>query len=496
MQRRLFSSSIHLFKPFKVAIVGTGPAGFYTAHHLLNKSSRDKKIHLDFFEKLPAPFGLSRYGVAPDHPEVKNCEEFMTNLMSQFGSSGRHKVRFLGNVEIGKDVKLADLEKYYNAIVLAYGATSSDNSLQIPGEDLPGVISARQFVNWYNGQPDCYQKGNEYTPPPLDKIENVTIIGNGNVALDVARILLADPKSHWKPTDISVDAEDLLERSTVKNVRIVARRGILESAFSNKEIRELFELKDAKFLPVDANLLQGVSTKKLGRVDKRRVALLEKYNTSPSAKDQGKRTWTLDYLLSPVEFCADAKGQLASTKFVRNRAIDDPLLPGQVAPTDEFVSFDNQLVILSIGYKGTPIAGFEDLGIWFEKNKLHNKGGRILSQISEGENDVNSTYKKGWYTSGWIKNGPKGVIATTMMDSFDTAENILEDLTNGAFIEVDEDAADIMDSADLASSPVAETIVQWNNWEKLNAYELRKGKEMGKSRYKVCNKEEMLNISK
>lgn len=489
---RGLATTTRLFNQFKIAVIGTGPGGFYTAHHLLNKSSEDKQIHLDFFEKLPTPFGLSRYGVAPDHPEVKNCEEFMTNIMTDFKFSNKHRVRFIGNVEIGKDIKLKELEKNYNAIILAYGCTSADNKLNIPGTDLPGVISARQFVNWYNGHPDCYNSENPYKPPPLDKIENVTIVGNGNVALDVARILLADPIQHWHATDISVEAETLLEKSAVKNVNIVARRGILESAFSNKEVRELFELNDAKFKPLDEGLLESLATKKLGRVEKRRVSLIEKYNKPISPKDESKRKWALQYLLSPVEFIAGDDGLLKSTKFVKNEPIYDPLLPGRVKATDEFVEIKNELVILSIGYQGTSIEGFDEEDIWFENNKLHNRGGRVLSRKSKGENKDNLTYKTGWYTSGWIKNGPKGVIAVTMMDSFDTANNILEDLTNGNYIKVDE-SKDITKSDAFKS---LQKVVYWDDWEKLNEYELKEGEKMDKSRYKVCNKNDMIEICK
>ncbi|KAI5950290.1 ARH1 [Candida theae] len=488
---RGLATATRLLNPFKVAVIGTGPGGFYTAHHLLNKSSPDKQIHLDFFEKLPTPFGLSRYGVAPDHPEVKNCEEFMTNIMADFKDSDRHRVRFIGNVEIGKDIKLKELEENYNAIVLAYGCTSADNKLNVRGTDSPGIISARQFVNWYNGHPDCYNTENPYKPPPLDKIEDVTIIGNGNVALDVARMLLADPKQHWHATDISVEAEELLEKSTIKNVNIVARRGILESAFSNKEIRELFELKDAKFEPLEEGLLERIATKKLGRVDKRRVSLLEKYNKPISAEEKSRRKWTLRYLLSPVEFIT-RDGGIKETRFVKNEPVDDPLLPGRVKPTDKFVELKNELVILSIGYQGTSIEGFEEIGIWFDDNKLHNRGGRVLSQISKGETKENLTYKKGWYTSGWIKNGPKGVIAVTMMDSFDTAQNILEDLTNGDYIKVEE-GKDIIDS-DVFKS--LSDVIYWDDWKKLDNYEIKEGDKLGKTRYKVCNKNEMIDICK
>lgn len=482
MKPRFLSYTTRLLtKPFKVAIVGTGPGGFYTAHHLLNKSSPDVKLNIDFFEKLPTPYGLSRYGVAPDHPEVKNCEDHMINIMKDFGDSeSRHKVRFLGNVEVGKDITLKELEDNYNSIVLAYGCTSADNKLSIPGADLPGVVPARQFVNWYNGHPDYYGE-NKYIPPSLDKVDTVSIIGNGNVALDVARILLADPREHWAKTDISVDAQQLLEKSTVKHVRIVARRGILESAFSNKEIRELLELP-AKFVPLPKDLLD-FDTKKLGRVDKRRVSLLEKY--SKQQKEHTNRSWELEYYKSPEEFIQGENNLLKSTKFVINKPANDPLAPHKVEPTDETVTENNELVILSIGYQGSPIQGFEELGIWYEKNRLQNKSGRILSTKSKEKDEHNAVFKPGWYAAGWIKNGPQGAIASTMMDSFDTADKILEDLANDAYIKTNSDKELEFSNA-----------VDWGNWEKLNTYELERGEALGKTRLKVCNKDEMLKLMK
>ncbi|EMG48267.1 ARH1 Probable NADPH:adrenodoxin oxidoreductase [Candida maltosa Xu316] len=481
MQVRQFSITTRLLSQrFKVAIVGTGPGGFYTAHHLLNKSSPDVKLDIDFFEKLPTPYGLSRYGVAPDHPEVKNCEEHLNNIMQDFGNTQneRHNVRFLGNVEIGKDISLKDLSENYNSIVLAYGCTSADNKLKVPGADLPGVVAARQFVNWYNGHPDYYETGNKYIPPPLDKIKTVSIIGNGNVALDVARILLADPKEHWSKTDISTEAQELLEKSTVEHVRIVARRGILESAFSNKEIRELFELP-VRFVPLEKGLLD-IDTKKLGRVDKRRISIIEKYNNNE--KSSG-RSWSLEYYKSPVEFIAGEDSLLRATKFVKNKPVDDPLSPGRVVATDEYVTEDNELVILSIGYQGSPLSEFEELGIWYDKNKLHNKNGRVLSTESKDRDEHNAIYKPGWYSAGWIKNGPKGAIATTMMDSFDTADKILEDLANDNYIK-------IYSNNQLE---IPEKAVDWSNWQKLDNYEITKGKDLGKFRYKVCNKNNMLD---
>ncbi|KAK6463380.1 hypothetical protein DFJ63DRAFT_114982 [Scheffersomyces coipomensis] len=489
---RLFSvasSRFNQIQTFKVAVVGTGPGGFYTAHHLLNKSSPDIRFELDFFERLPAPHGLSRYGVAPDHPEVKNCEEYLDNIFSSTKSN--HKVRFFGNVDIGKDISLNDLQSHYNSIVLSYGCTSSDNELNIPGSKLPGVLPARQFVNWYNGHPDYYEKDNLFVPPPLDKITDVTIIGNGNVALDVARVLLADPEKHWASTDISEDALKILKTSTVKNVNIVGRRGLLESAFSNKEIRELFELskeQSLKFTPLDESYFKSIDVSKLGRVDKRKVSIIEKYSkVSETASDDVDRTWSLQYLKSPVEFITnpDNPNLLSSTKIVMNELVIDDLTKSvKVKPTTETEVIKNELVILSIGYKGSGIQGFEDIGILYENGKLFNKDGRILSSESKGKDDHSVIYKKGWYTSGWIKNGPKGVIATTMMDSFDTADRILTDLSNGVYLEANSDN-------DITNLLKDKRIVTWGDWKKLDNYELSTGQQMGKSRFKLCNREEM-----
>lgn len=348
---------------------------------------------------------------------------------------------------------------------------------------MPGVVPARQFVNWYNGHPDYYGKSDKYTPPPLDKIKTVTIIGNGNVALDVARILLADPKEHWSKTDISTEAQELLERSTVKHVRIVARRGILESAFSNKEIRELFELP-IRFIRLEEGLLDKLDVKKLGRVDKRRVSIIDKYSKTPPKNSD--RSWSLEYYKSPIEFIAGEDSLLKSTKFVKNEPANDPLIPHKVISTDQTIIEDNELVILSIGYQGSALSGFEELGIWYDGKKLHNKNGRVLSIESKDRDEHNAIFKPGWYAAGWIKNGPKGAIATTMMDSFDTADNILEDLANNNYIQI----KDNKDDHHKLDSP---NVIDWSQWKKLNEYELKRGEDLGKVRYKVCNKDEMLD---
>lgn len=477
------------FQTFKVAIVGAGPAGFYTAHHLLHKCPPQTNIEIDFIEKLPAPYGLSRYGVAPDHPEVKNCEEYLDNIMQTFGhrdNSQGSKARFFGNVDVGKDISLQDLQSCYHSIVLSYGCTAADNKLSIPGANLKGIISARQFVHWYNSHPDFYNPDTHFVPPDLLKIENVTIIGNGNVAMDVARVLLGN-STHWKSTDIALQATEMLQKSQIKQVNIVARRGILQSAFTNKEIRELLELSKLQNIQfnIDSEIFKDIDIKSLGRIDKRKVSLLQKYSQYPQI-DNPDKSWNLQYLKGPRKFLPDENNpnQVEATEVVINELkIDNLTGKVSVIPTSKLEIIKNDLVILSIGYSGIPLYGFEDVGIKFENNKLVNNRGRILSIESNKNNDENPIYKKGWYTSGWIKNGPQGVIATTMMDSFDTAEIILEDLNNGIYLTPTSSITEYLDS-----------YVDWEGWNKLNNYEIKTGQELGKSRLKVCRTNDMLDI--
>lgn len=397
-------------------------------------------------------------------------------------------VRFFGNVNVGKDLTLSQLKSHYDSIVLAYGCTGSDNKLEIPGEELPGVISARQFVNWYNGHPDSVNAPKN-VPPPLEMIENVTIIGNGNVAIDVARVLLADPTLHWAPTDITTAAVDLLKKSAVKRVNIVARRGLLESAFTNKEIRELLSLSKelkVRFVPISNEILDSIrpQAKSLGRVDKRKFTMLEKAsveNPQNSDDSEGKE-WALEFLKSPKQFLPNPNHPelLLATVFEENELCEDKLTKRvYVQPTGKSTTLKNDLVITSIGYKGVELQGFNDVGISFDhkRNKLVHKDGRLLKNTEEQDLDHNFGYLKGWYTSGWIKHGPKGVIATTMMESFDTADKVLEDLNNGIH-NVPETSEDILEVL-----PV--THVDWSGWQKINDLELEEGKKLGKTRSKL-----------
>lgn len=469
--------------PIQVAVVGSGPSAFYTVLHLLQKQDPKVSLNIDIFEKLPVPFGLSRYGVAPDHPEVKNCEEKFTEIMEKT-SEINHKgpisstVNFYGNTEIGKQIPLKALKRNYNIVLLAYGC-AHEKKLGIPGANLPGVISSRKFVGWYNGLPEL-----QTLDPPLEKAQDVIIIGNGNVALDIARVLLTPP-SFWKSTDISTTALEKLKKSSVKRVRIVARRGFLQSAFTNKELRELLNLsKRNVFLePLEPNVLKPVQLVRnhLSRINKRKLELIEKYFKTSKDITPDAKTWSLEFLKLPVEiFSGSDSSLLLSTKFQLNRLQEDLALDKddttqknvKVVPTDQVVSEKSELVITSIGYQGLSLASMEDINILFDTRRgvVPNERSRVL--------DKNGNIIPGFYATGWILYGPTGVIASTMMNSFATALEILHDMPS-LEPEVKEGAKALkLDNA-----------TTWSDWKKIDQFETAQG-----GRRKVLDVEEMLKI--
>ena len=466
---------------YRVAIVGAGPAGFYTAHHLLNRANG--RVLVDIFDRLPAPYGLSRYGVAPDHPEVKNCEKYMENIMG----NPAFPARFFGNVCVGQDVSLADLHRRYHAIVLAYGCTWSDNQLAIDSAAHPAVIPARKLVNWYNGHPDSGT-----WQPPLARVSDVTIVGNGNVAIDVARVLLADPVRHWRATDIASHAMDALHNSAVKRVNIVARRGVLESAFSNKEIRELLAVSrqsGVRFVPISDALLDPIRQREMSlpRIDKRKFAILDKASAEP-CDPAAEKELHLRFLLSPHKFVPDPHNPdlLEHMVLMENAHHEDPLTKNVSArPTGKMFVLKTQMAVLSIGYRGSKLEGLDALGFSYDtaRNCLVNHDGRLLTSSAHPDRRP----CPGWYTAGWIRNGPRGVIATTMMEAFDTAEKVLEDFSSGMCNRPSTDA-DI-------TAVLPQKTVTWAGWQKIDRHELAAGKGAGKTREKIENADEMVRVA-
>ncbi|XP_063149253.1 NADPH:adrenodoxin oxidoreductase, mitochondrial isoform X2 [Candoia aspera] len=421
--KRLLSTAE--FRP-RICIVGSGPAGFYTAQHLLK---HHKLTQVDIYEKLPVPFGLVRFGVAPDHPEVKS-----------------------------------------------YGA-EDNRALGIPGEDLEGVYTARAFVGWYNGLPE-----NKDLKPDLSS-ETAVILGHGNVALDIARVLLS-PLEILRKTDITEESFSALASSKVKRVFLIGRRGPLQVAFTIKELREMINLPSVRpFLdPTDFRDL-GDAIKDIPRPKKRLIELMVKTALEEPPEEVGGRwasapkEWRLKFLRSPLEVLPTIDGKRARAIQLAVTRLEGAGGAVKAVPTGEVEELRSGLIFSSIGYKSLPI----DPAVPFdsEQGVIPNNSGRVLGA-------------PGLYCSGWVKRGPTGVIITTMNDSFDTAQSVLEDLQSGALeLSAAKEGFDLV-SHILRSRGVHP--VSFLDWEKINAVEVARGKLAGKPREKIVDQEEMLEL--
>ncbi|KAM9463294.1 NADPH:adrenodoxin oxidoreductase, mitochondrial isoform 1-T2 [Clarias gariepinus] len=446
----------------KVCIVGGGPAGFYTAQHLL-KARNDMSV--DIYERLPVPFGLVRFGVAPDHPEVKN-------VINTFTQTAQHeRCSFYGNVSIGTDVSVEELKKAYHAVVLSYGA-EADRSLGVPGENLAGVFSARDFVGWYNGLPS-----NKELRPDLS-CETAVVLGQGNVALDVARILLS-PMDFLQKTDITQQALESLKASRVRRVLIVGRRGPLQIACTIKEVREMMNLPETKadMLPGD---FEGIAEalKDLPRPRKRLTELILKTVKEDEMRHRANKIWGFRFLRSPVEVLPDADGKKIKGIRLSVNKLKGSGEEARALPTGLTENLECGLLISSIGYKSLPI----EHSVPFDPHSstVPNDMGRV-SQTA------------GLYCSGWVKRGPTGVIATTMNDSFETARMLLKDVDLGR-LDVSVKKAGAQEITDLLKIRGVRT-VSFSEWEKINTEEIRRGEALGKSREKVLDVKEMLELA-
>uniref|UniRef100_A0A8C5HP82 NADPH:adrenodoxin oxidoreductase, mitochondrial n=1 Tax=Gouania willdenowi TaxID=441366 RepID=A0A8C5HP82_GOUWI len=452
----------------KVCVVGSGPGGFYTAQHLI-KARPD--VELDIYERLPVPFGLVRFGVAPDHPEVKN-------VINTFTQTAKHsRCNFYGNVNVGRDVTINELKEAYHAVVLSYGA-EGNRTMGVPGEDLAGVYAAKDFVGWYNGLPNCRELN-----PDLS-CETAVILGQGNVALDVARILLA-PISMLKSTDITQPALEALAQSQVRRVLIVGRRGPLQIACTIKEIREMVNLPGTKpeMLPAD---FEGISEvlKDVPRPRKRLTELMLKTALeTPGEKElerrkSASRSWGFRFFRSPVEVLAEPRTNKTSAIRLAVNRLEGSGADAQAVLTGEVEDVTCGLVISSIGYRSLLI----DPGLPFDSRKaiIPNSMGRIQ-------------HTPGVYCSGWVKTGPTGVIATTMNNSFDTARSMMEDMDSGAL-----DVSAVKSGSQSITALLRGRGVKpvtFADWEKIDSVETKKGEAEGKPREKLLSVEEMLQVA-
>ncbi|KAI0899611.1 nucleotide-binding domain-containing protein [Annulohypoxylon nitens] len=483
-----YSTSSRHDRPLRMAVVGSGPAGFYTAYRVMSKVPKTK---VDMFEALPVPYGLVRFGVAPDHPEVKNCE----NKFEEVASSP--DFTFIGNVAIGNagghfggcTIPLASMMHHYDAVVFAYGA-SKDKQLGIPGESqLKGIYSAREFVGWYNGLP-------EYAglAPELTKGEEAVIIGQGNVALDVARMLLEDVDVLRK-SDITETAIETLLKSRIKRVRIVGRRGPMQAAFTIKEVRELMKLLGVGFHGINRALIpENIS--KLPRAQKRLMEILVKGSTNPL--DSASKSWSLDFCLSPTEFLGDADGQVNNTVFEKTSLALPFESSSSVVGTGEKLQTPSSAVFRSIGYKSVALPGFEEAGISFDDRRgiINNDGmGRVLQVKSDESSDQQKgSHVPGVYCAGWVKRGPTGVIASTMEDAFSTGDAIASDWNaNVPFLKGE--SSDGWDALRAGVEFGKCQVIHWEDWQKINRAEKLRGELIGKEREKFVSTTEMLEAA-
>ncbi|HBY06714.1 MAG TPA: NADP oxidoreductase [Chloroflexi bacterium] len=452
--------------PVRVAVIGAGPAGFYTAEHLLKQNQFN--IEVDLFDRLPTPYGLVRGGVAPDHQKIKS----VTKAYEKIAQNPR--LRYFGFVEFGKDISLTDLEGHYHQIVFATG-TQAGKLLNIPGAELNGSHAASDFVAWYNGHPD-------YRDLKFDlNRERVAVIGVGNVALDVARILCLTPAELGR-TDIADYALEALSHSSIKEVHVLGRRGPAQAAFTSPEIKELGQLEDtAVFVPPDEAELDPLSQADLDQrhdqASQRKVELIQEYAGLP--RDGKSRQIILRFLVSPEEILGDASGQVVAIRLVKNTLTKTEAGTLRPQETDQSEEIPVELVFHSIGYRGVPLPGVPFNERW---GVIPNQNGRILDpQKNES--------LPGLYTAGWIKRGPSGVIGTNKLDASDTVKCMLADLEQGIAINPSNPQADAAEEMIRQRQP--EYIV-FDDWLHLDQIEVDRGEEENRPRVKFTDIDEML----
>jgi ferredoxin/flavodoxin---NADP+ reductase len=435
---------------FRVAVVGSGPAGFYAAAALL---ASELEIEVDMIERLPTPWGLVRLGVAPDHPNIKAVSRAFERTAAQPG------FRFFGNVEVCKDVTHAELARLYDAVVYSVGA-QTDRQLGIPGEELPGSWAATEFVAWYNGHPDFQDLSFDLSG------ERAVVIGNGNVALDVARMLALTPEE-LAPTDTTDAAIEAIAGSGIREILVVGRRGPVQAAWTPVEVGELGELAGADVIVDPAELeLDEDSAAELEAAPptvRRNVEHLRDYATrEPTGKPRAIR---LRFFSSPVEIHGD--GKVEAIELVRNELVD-----GRAVPTEERETIPCGIVFRSVGYQGVALPGLP-----FDERSatIPNEGGRV---------------EPGLYVAGWIKRGPSGVIGTNKKDATETVALLLDDARAGLLPARGEGTLE-----ELLEERGVEAVL-YAGWEAIDRAERDAGEPHGRPRIKLHRWDDLLAAAK
>lgn len=445
----------------RLAIVGAGPAGIYAADIIL-KAERDFDVSIDLFEKLPAPYGLVRYGVAPDHPRIKGIINALREVLD------RGDIRLFGNVEYGVDITMDDLKKHYNAVIFSTGAIK-DAPLKIPGVELEGSFGAADFVSWYDGHPDVPRTW------PLTA-SSVAVIGNGNVALDAAR-MLAKHAEDLLVTEIPDNVYQGLKASPVTDVHVFGRRGPAQAKFSPLELRELGELRDVDMIVYDEDFEIDPASQEMIDSNKQ-VFVLHKVMNEWRTRETGKasRRLHLHFYANPVEIVGDDEGNVVAFRYERTK----PDGTGNVVGTGEIREVQVTAVYRAIGYYGSalPEVPFDD-----KYGVFPNHEGQVL--------DPEGKHIPGVYATGWIKRGPVGLIGHTKSDAMETIAHVLEDKASWWSPEESDEGSivDLMDSRGIEYTTV-------DGWVALDDYEKSLGEPEGRERIKVVDRETMLKVSR
>jgi ferredoxin--NADP+ reductase len=448
--------------PVRVAIIGSGPSGFYAAEHLLKQSSA---IEIDLFDRLPTPFGLVRGGVAPDHQKIKSVTRIYEKI------AAHPAFRFFGNVTIGRDLTRDDLLAHYHAVIYAVGAPS-DRALGVPGEELSGSHAATDFVGWYNGHPDYRDRHFDLSQ------QSVVVIGMGNVAIDVVRILARTPEE-LHGTDIAGHALEALRHSQVRDIYMIGRRGPAQAAFTNPEVKELGELEGADVdVRADELVLDEASQAALASGDDKAAEKnLETLRQLAAKPKLGKaRTVHLRFLRSPVELI----GKEAVEQIVLgvNRLVAGKQGDVKAEATDQTETLPTGLVFRSVGYLGTGVPGapFDA-----KRGVIPNDRGRVVT--------APGVVARGEYVVGWIKRGPSGVIGTNKPDAVESADLLLEDTSAGG---LNAPATPERAAVERLLASRGVRVVDWACWQRLDVMEKELGVAQGRPRLKFTRIEEML----
>jgi ferredoxin--NADP+ reductase len=445
----------------RLAIVGAGPAGIYAADIIL-KAERNIDVSIDLFERLPAAYGLVRYGVAPDHPRIKGIITALRDVLDC------GDIRLFGNVNFGTDLTLDDLKRHYNAVIFATGAIR-DADLNIPGIELPGSYGAADFVSWYDGHPDVPRAW------PLEA-SSVAVVGNGNVALDAAR-MLAKHADDLLPTEIPANVYQGLKASPVTDVHVFGRRGPAQAKFSPLELRELGELRDVDMVVYDEDFVIDEASENAINTNKQ-VFVLMKVMNEWRTRETGKasRRLHLHFYAKPLEVIANGRGHVGSLRFERT----EPDAAGGVRGTGEIRDIEIGAIYRAVGYFGSPLDAipFDD-----KRGVIPNHEGQVM--------DDDGKIMPGIYATGWIKRGPVGLIGHTKSDAMETVKHLLRDQANWwAPAEPSEQAVvDLLEARGVEYTDVA-------GWAKLDDYEKQLGVPEGRDRIKAVDRAEMIRVSR